>query len=252
MKLKRHIYARTTRTERKAIQRSEETNVALAKRFGRDRKTIALWKGRQTTRNAPRGPKAPLLKGLDRTEEAFLVQYRLATGFRLEHCLAHLKESYPDLSRSALHRCLKRHGVGRLDKAFMAQRKAQSARHIEGYFWLTVLHGDPPAAVPLLVAIEEGAGRYFGRRLICSEAKAASFLEALTRRFKVKAVTTPAEPPFTDPPDLPRIVGENLFTAACRRNRITHWPELPGLKFQIAAAKPRRRRRRRQSAKSAP
>ena len=53
---------------------------------------------------------------LSATEEALIVVFRKHTRLPLNVCLAHLKPRIPALSRSALHRCLKCHGVSRIPR----------------------------------------------------------------------------------------------------------------------------------------
>jgi transposase-like protein len=55
-----HGSARTTEALRRAIQHSQASIRALARRYGINPKTIAKWKRRTTTADAPMGPKAPL------------------------------------------------------------------------------------------------------------------------------------------------------------------------------------------------
>ena len=54
-----HSRATTTPRVRRAIQLSEEKNIALAKRYGVSRKTIAKWKAREFTSDARMGPTNP-------------------------------------------------------------------------------------------------------------------------------------------------------------------------------------------------
>lgn len=50
---------------------------------------------------------------LSKAEEARIVEFRRRTLLALDDMLGHLRESLPQLSRSALHRCLRRHGISR-------------------------------------------------------------------------------------------------------------------------------------------
>jgi hypothetical protein len=110
MTRKLHPCARTNATLRRQIQESSETNKALAARLGLNLKTVAKWRSRPTTSDARKGP-TPLSTVLSAMEEALIVVFRKHTCFPLDICLAHLKPSIPTLSRSALHRCLKRYRV---------------------------------------------------------------------------------------------------------------------------------------------
>ena len=54
-----HGSATTTEAVRRAIQHSQESLRALAKRFGINRKTAAKWKGRTSVADLPTGPRKP-------------------------------------------------------------------------------------------------------------------------------------------------------------------------------------------------
>ena len=106
----RNPCARTNATLRREIQESSETNKALAA------KTVAKWRSRATTSDARKGPRRPVSTVLSATEEALIVVFRKHTRPPLDVCLAHLKPRIPALSRSALHRCLKRYRVSRIPR----------------------------------------------------------------------------------------------------------------------------------------
>src|SRR5215469_3684722 len=54
-----HRSATTTETVRRAIQRSQESLRALAKRYGINPKTVAKWKKRGSVADLPTGPREP-------------------------------------------------------------------------------------------------------------------------------------------------------------------------------------------------
>src|SRR5208337_2485390 len=116
MTRKLHPCARTNAKLRREIQESAEANKALAARLGLNVKTVAKWRSRTTTSDARKGPKRPASTVLSAVEEALIVVFRKHTRLPLNACLAHLKPRIPALSRSALHRCLKRYGVSRIPK----------------------------------------------------------------------------------------------------------------------------------------
>ena len=62
------------------------------------------------------GPTRPRSTVLTEAEEAIVVEFRRRTLLPLDDVLGCLRESIPKLSRSALHRCLRRHGISRLPK----------------------------------------------------------------------------------------------------------------------------------------
>jgi hypothetical protein len=114
MTRKRHPSSTTTPAIRREIQRSKESNRALAARLGLDPKTVAKWKNRRTTEDSRNGPRQPTSTKLTSAEEALIVVYRRRTRFSLDHCFRVLKQAIPGLSRSALHRCFRRHGLSRI------------------------------------------------------------------------------------------------------------------------------------------
>jgi len=75
--------------------------------------TVAKWRKRPTMADASLGPK-PASTVLTAEEEAIAVAFRQHTLLPLEDCLYAVQETSAHLSRSALHRWLKRHGVSRL------------------------------------------------------------------------------------------------------------------------------------------
>ena len=62
------------------------------------------------------GPK-PRSSVLTEAEEAIIVEFRRRTLLPLDDVLGSLRDTIPTLTRSALHRCLVRHGISRWPKA---------------------------------------------------------------------------------------------------------------------------------------
>ena len=60
------------------------------------------------------GPRRPRSSVLSEVEEAIVVEFRRRTLLPLDDVLGCLRETIPRLTRSALHRCLQRHGISRL------------------------------------------------------------------------------------------------------------------------------------------
>ena len=109
-----HGSARTTEAIRRAIQHSQASLRALAKRHGINQKTVAKWKRRTSVADMPTGPKTASSTVLTTEEEAVIVAFRKHTLLPLDDCLYALQPSIPRLTRSSLHRCLQRHGISRL------------------------------------------------------------------------------------------------------------------------------------------
>ena len=70
-----HGCATTTEAVRRAIQNSQESLRALAKRYGINQKTVAKWKQRETVADLPTGPKEA--KSTVLSIEAIIVAIRL-------------------------------------------------------------------------------------------------------------------------------------------------------------------------------
>ena len=109
-----HGSATTTEAVRRAIQHSQESLRALARRYGINQKTVAKWKKRSSAADLPTGPKEPRSTVLSVEDEAVIVAFRKHTLLPLDDCLYALQATIPHLTRSSLHRCLQRHGIGRL------------------------------------------------------------------------------------------------------------------------------------------
>jgi len=109
-----HGSATTTEAIRRAIQHSQESLRTLAKRYGINPKTVAKWRKRTSVADLPTGPKEPHSTVLLPEEEAVIVAFRRYTLLPLDDCLYALQPTIPHLTRSSLHRCLQRHGIGRL------------------------------------------------------------------------------------------------------------------------------------------
>ncbi|WP_084584701.1 IS481 family transposase, partial [Sphingomonas azotifigens] len=134
-----HGSATTTEAVRRAIQHSQESLRALAKRHGINQKTVAKWKKRTSTADLPTGPKDPRSTSLSIEDEAVVVAFRRHTLLPLDDCLYALQATIPHLTRSSLHRCLQRHGISRLPEIEgekTAKRKFKS--YPIGYFHIDI------------------------------------------------------------------------------------------------------------------
>ena len=135
----RHGSATTTHAVRAAIQRSQASLAALSKEFGINPKTVAKWRKRQTVEDQKTGPKEPRSTVLSETDEAMIVAFRRHTLLPLDDCLYALQASIPHLTRSALHRCLQRHGISRLPDIEGDKPKRQRfKRYPIGFFHIDI------------------------------------------------------------------------------------------------------------------
>ena len=123
----------------RAPKRRKRATRALAARYGLNPKTVAKWRKRTTTADAPMGPSRPRSTVLTEAEEAIVVEFRRRTLLPLDDVLGCLRETIPRLSRSALHRCLVRHGISRLPEGEeKASKRKRFAETTIGYVHIDV------------------------------------------------------------------------------------------------------------------
>ena len=124
---------------------------------------VAKWRGRTSTEAAVRGPK-PALTVRPPAEEAAIILFRQKTLLPLDDGLYALQEAIPHLSRSALLRCLHRHGISRLppDEAASMATKARFKNYPLGYLPVDFAEGQTEEGKPyLFVAIDRTRKRAF-------------------------------------------------------------------------------------------
>ena len=102
-----HGSARTTPRVRAELQASQEKTSVLAKRYGLSRTTVAKWRARTSTSDAPMGHRDPRSTVLTLAEEAVVVEFRRRTLLPLDDVLGCLKDtpalaSRPTRSRSSI------------------------------------------------------------------------------------------------------------------------------------------------------
>jgi hypothetical protein len=90
-----HGSATTTATVRRAIQNSQESLRALARRCGINPKTVAKCKARDSVRDLPTGPRDPRSTVLTAVEDAVIVAFRRHTLLSLDDCLYALQGDDP-------------------------------------------------------------------------------------------------------------------------------------------------------------
>ena len=123
MQLRLHANATTTPKMRAYIQQSGKSVAELAKELGRSETTIRRWRKRNSQFDRPHTPhNLPI--SLSDLEEALVVELRQSLALSLDDITEVMNRCVnPKLSRSAIHRCLKRYGIsGRTKK--QVQEKA--------------------------------------------------------------------------------------------------------------------------------
>jgi len=225
MTRKLHPCARTNATLRREIQESSETTKALAARLGLNLKTVAKWRSRRTTSDARKGPR-PVSTVLSATEEALVVVFRKHTRFPLDICLAHLKPRIPALSRSALHRCLKRYRVSRIPRGLAEKPPKFGLGRQSAHFTIEVCAMPGEAGDHLYAAISQTQFVFAKVMKGVSPYDAAGFLEDLRKNAPAgvsSVITTDHEmfgPPAGAPwePKFPHRI--HPFVKACRASHI--------------------------------
>ena len=134
-----HGSATTTAAVRRAIQHGQASLRELARRYGVNPKTVAKWRKRTSVAERPTGPREVHSSTLSVEQEAIIVAFRRRTLLPLDDCLYVLQATIPQLTRSALHRCLQRHGISRLPEVEgdKPAKKAFKAYPI-GYFHIDI------------------------------------------------------------------------------------------------------------------
>ena len=111
----------------------------MSRELGINPKTVAKWRERATVEDRKTGPKEPRSTVLTEAEEAAVVAFRRHTLLPLDNCLYALQPSIPHLTRSALHRCLQRHGISRLpDVDGDKPSRAKFKRYPIGFFHIDI------------------------------------------------------------------------------------------------------------------
>jgi hypothetical protein len=101
--------------------------------------TVAKWRKRSTVEDLKTGPKSPHSTTLTEAEDGMVVAFRRHTLLPLDDCLYALQPSTPHLTRSALHRCLQRHGISRLPDVEGDKPKRQRfKRYPIGFFHVDI------------------------------------------------------------------------------------------------------------------
>src|ERR1700722_15370408 len=177
-----HGSATTTEAVRRAIQHSQESLRALAKRYGVNPKTIAKWKARTSVSDLPTGPKAPRSTGLSVEEEAVVIVFGRHTLLPPDYCRYALQPTLPHLTRSSLHRCLQRHGISRLPQVEGSKpSKKKFKAYPIGYFHIDIAEVQTAEGKLYLYVAIDRTSKFAFVRLVkkTGRTSASVFLEAL-------------------------------------------------------------------------
>jgi len=226
-----HGSATTTETVRRAIQNSQESLRALARRYGINQKTVAKWKKRETAVDLPTGPKDPKSTVLSLEDEAIIIAFRRHTLLPLDDCLYALQPTIPHLTRSSLHRCLQRHGISRLPDVEGAKpQKKKFKTYPIGFFHIDIAEVQTAEGKLYLYVAIDRTSKFAFVQLVkkTGRTSASVFLEALIAAvpYKIHTVLTDNGIQFTFPPrysdgSTARSM-THMFDIHCRQNGIEH------------------------------
>ena len=226
-----HGSATTTEAVRRAIQHSQESLRALAKRHGINQKTVAKWKRRSSVADLPTGPREPRSTVLSIEHEAIIVAFRKHTLLPLDDCLYALQATIPHLTRSSLHRCLQRHGIGRLpeiegNKPAMRKFKAYPL----GFFHIDIAEVQTAEGKLYLFVAIDRTSKFAFVQLVdqATRVTASAFLVALIAAvpYKIHTILTDNgiqfrfAPRYANGPTARFMT--HMFDMRCRENGIEH------------------------------
>ena len=233
MELRLHANATTTPKERAYIQASSLSVAMLADELGVSETTIRRWKGRTAVHDNSHTPKR-LSISLTTMEEELVCELRQRLQLSLDDITEVMRRCVNErLSRSAIHRCLARHGIAkRPPKAKMPIGTFQTAP-------IGFIHIDLKYLPPLerkksyaFVAIDRVTRFVYVEIHSRRDAEtAAAFLEAFLAHFPhpVHTILTDNGSEFTDrfavdmkdkPKDKPS--GNHPFDKLCAKRGILH------------------------------
>jgi transposase InsO family protein len=229
-----HGSARTTPRVRAELQASQEATRALATRYGLNPKTVAKWRERTTTADRPMGPSRPRSTVLTEAEEAIVVEFRRRTLLPLDDVLGCLRETIPALSRSALHRCLQRHGISRLpqDEDKTSKRKRFTETRI-GYVHIDVCELRLSTGKLFMFLAIDRVSKFVHVAFFDANTKlnGAAFLRQVVEAFpyQIHTVLTDNGMAFADlpknrsrHPEIKAIFGGHIFDRVCKEHGIEH------------------------------
>ena len=229
-----HGSARTTPRVRGELQASQGSTRALAARFGLNPKTVAKWRRRTSTSDLAMGPRRPRSSVLTEAEEALVVEFRRRTLLPLDDVPGCLRDAIPKLTRSALHRCLRRHGISRLPRD---EEKASKRRHFAataiGYVHIDACELRLAEGKLFLFLAIDRVSKFVHVAFFDANTQlnGAAFLRQVVAAFPYQVHTLPTDNgmAFADLPknrgrypEIEAIFGGHVFDRVCEEHGITH------------------------------
>lgn len=236
-----HKNARTTPAIRREIQQSKLSERALARKYGLNRATVRKWKRRETVEDNPTTPKT-IHATMSPQEERIAVELRSSLLLPLDDLLAVIHQFInPKVSRSGLHRCLRRHGdpcLKALQAALEEDTESEPAtvktfkEYEPGYVHVDIKYlpkmPDESRHKYLFVAIDRATRWVFLKVTASKSANTARrFMEDLVEHapFKITKVLTDNGKEFTDrfcATGERKPTGKHPFDKACAEYNVEH------------------------------
>ena len=233
-----HPEARTTPKIRAEIQASKLGVKALAKKYNISVSTVRKWKSRQAVEDRSHCPHH-LQTTLSAAQELLVVELRKTCLLPLDDLLVIVREFiHPAASRSALHRCLKRHDVSDLKAMLRALHpekpveKKKFKDYEPGYIHVDIKYlpkmVDEKSHQYLFVAIDRATRWVYFELLPNKRAKTArGFVERLIEQaaFTITTILTDNGKEFTDKfcaAGQREPTGKHEFDVACQAADIEH------------------------------
>jgi IS30 family transposase len=237
MVIRLHKNARATPAVRRELQSASGSNKALARQYHLHASTVAKWRRRTDVQDASHCPHH-LNTTLSPAQEAVVVELRRTTLLPLDDLLRVTREFiHPEVSRSGLDRCLRRHGVSNL--ADLRPQEETPSKPVKtfkdyapGFLHVDVKYlpqmPDEDARTYLFVGIDRATRWVYLERLPDKSATNASdFLKRLLAAFpaKVVKVLTDNGKEFTDrfcATGEREPTGQHPFDQTCTAHHIEH------------------------------
>ena len=229
-----HKNATTTPAIRRAIQTSTDSTAELARQYGLALDTVRKWRRRDSVEDLSHTPHR-LQKTLNDGQEALVVYLRTEFRLSLDDLLAVIHEFIePSMSRSALDRLLRRHGVSR--RPSPASEPTTPPKRFKayepGYVHIDVKYlpqmQDEDQRRYAFVAIDRATRWVYVRLMKDKSARSAqTFLQALEKAapFHIRTILTDNGKEFTDRLFASRkrdASGHHVFDQLCTALGIEH------------------------------
>ncbi len=232
-----HKNARTTPAIRQELRESTKSERELAREYHLNRATVRKWRRRDNGQDASHRPHR-LHTTLTPAQELVVIELRKTLLLPLDDLLTVTREFLnPDVSRSGLDRCLRRHGVSNLQALIPPPEDGAAPTKISKNYEPGFIHVDikylpqmPDEDVHryLFVAIDR-ASRWVYVAILGAKtaAHAAGFLQRVVDQapFKIQKVLTDNGKEFTDPccaTGERDPTGRHCFDRTCDQHGIAH------------------------------